>query len=290
MVLGFSKPQANPVQDPIAETEDKPVVESLAISEAEPLVLKVRPRINLPRFRPYNFSTERLLRPVISDVNARSWTDVSLYSPDRVRNELTAAIGMPLHGVGFPDIRTYKMPRRSPFADPLPWSSMIAWRQGSEGAEKGQPIAKVRCMGLTPQAVARRADRYDAMISASAMQYGVNVNLIKAVITEESCFNSKALSPVGALGLMQLMPDTANWLKVQNPHDPEDNLRGGVRYLASLQDQFESIELALAAYNAGPGNVRRYGGIPPFAETQAYVQKVQSHYRRYAALALFADW
>jgi soluble lytic murein transglycosylase-like protein len=80
---------------------------------------------------------------------------------------------------------------------------------------------------------------------------------------------------------MQLMPETAQWLKVKDPLDPADNLRAGVRYIGALIEQFDTLELALAAYNAGPGNVRRYKGVPPFAETQAYVQKVKAHYRRY---------
>ena len=108
-------------------------------------------------------------------------------------------------------------------------------------------------------------------------------------MTVESCFNSQALSPVGAQGLMQLMPDTAQWLKVTDPLDPSDNLRAGVRYIAALQEQFDTLDLALAAYNAGPGNVRRYKGVPPFAETQAYVQKVKANYRRYLAVTQIAS-
>jgi soluble lytic murein transglycosylase-like protein len=163
---------------------------------------------------------------------------------------------------------------------------MITWRQreGKDAKDSvEEPIARVRCMGLTPQAVARRADRYIPLIRVFSMKYNVNFSLIKAVVSAESCFNTKARSRVGAQGLMQLMPRTASWLNVQDPHDPEDNLEAGVRYLASLMDQFDSLELALAAYNAGPGNVRRYGGIPPFAETRAYVKRVQANYRRYAA-------
>ncbi|NND90958.1 MAG: lytic transglycosylase domain-containing protein [Granulosicoccus sp.] len=165
---------------------------------------------------------------------------------------------------------------------------MITWRAVDQQSESREPIAHVRCMGLTPQAVARRADRYDRLILDIAVEHDVSVSLIKAIITEESCFNNTALSPVGAQGLMQLMPATARWLNVNDPLDPADNLRAGVRYIASLQEQFESLELALAAYNAGPGNVRRYKGVPPFAETQAYVQKVKAHYRRYVAATSLA--
>ena len=187
------------------------------------------------------------------------------------------------HGVGFPDIRTYPRAKRSPFAPPGPWAPLVEWRTLQGDKVTVEPIAKVRCMGLTPKAVALRADQYREMIYALSDQYDINAQLIKAVITEESCFNNLALSKVGAQGLMQLMPDTASWLKVNDPHDPAENLRAGVRYLAALHKEFESLELALAAYNAGPGNVRRYKGVPPFAETQAYISKVQANYRRYKA-------
>jgi len=133
------------------------------------------------------------------------------------------------------------------------------------------------------------ADHYLDLIYAYAEKYEIDAQLVKAVIAVESCFNNKALSKVGAQGLMQLMPDTAKWLKVQDPHDPAQNVRGGVKYLAVLQKEFDRLELVLAAYNAGPGNVRRYKGIPPFAETRAYVTKVQANYRRYKAAKSLLD-
>lgn len=306
MMLGFSKPEANTearklenslqtvqkiaLANPLSEPLSNPLAEPVSDPELGEISNELtRMAVTTPPLRPDNFSSERLLEPVLAVVNARAWIDASQYSNGAASEFMHGANRTTLHGVGYPDVRTFKRPRRSPFAEPLPWSSMIAWRKVDGAADPAQPIAKVRCMGLTPQAVARRAERYNAIIHESANEYGVNANLVKAVITEESCFNNQALSPVGAQGLMQLMPDTASWLNVRDPHDPLDNLKGGIKYLASLRDQFGSIELTLAAYNAGPGNVRRYGGIPPFAETQAYVQKVQSHLRRYNALSHFSD-
>lgn len=213
-----------------------------------------------------------VLQHTLGGVNSKAWL-----------NSASSKSTGRFHGVGFPDIRTYPRAKRSPFAPPGPWAPLVEWRSLKGDEAMVEPIAKVRCMGLTPKAVARRADRYRELIYALAEQYDVSAQLVKAVITEESCFNNKALSKVGAQGLMQLMPDTATWLKVSNPHDPAENLRGGVRYLASLRKEFDTVDLALAAYNAGPGNVRRYNGIPPFAETQAYVLKVQANYRRYKA-------
>lgn len=110
-------------------------------------------------------------------------------------------------------------------------------------------------------------------IRAAADEFGVDPRLVAAVAWTESNFRPAATSPAGAQGIMQLMPATAAGLGV-DPHDPADNLRGGARYLAIQLERFGSLELALAAYNAGPGAVRKYDGIPPYAETQAYVQKV----------------
>lgn len=124
-------------------------------------------------------------------------------------------------------------------------------------------------------------NRYDTLILANAGQFEVEPALVKAVIHAESLFDRYAVSRVGAQGLMQLMPGTADYLDVTNPFDAADNIRGGTRFLAYLQDRFTSLDQVLAAYNAGEGNVRRYGGIPPFPETRAYVQKVKELRLRY---------
>jgi soluble lytic murein transglycosylase-like protein len=132
------------------------------------------------------------------------------------------------------------------------------------------------------KSAARPDPAWEQSITASAARHGLDPALIKAVMRVESSFNPLAVSPAGAQGLMQLLPSTASSLGLSNPFDPQQNIAAGSRYLRSMLDRNGGdLSRALAAYNAGPEAVRRYGGIPPFAETQDYVQRVLYWYDQY---------
>ena len=129
-------------------------------------------------------------------------------------------------------------------------------------------------------------DAYEGIINQASRRFGIDTSLIKAVIKAESGFDRRAISSKGALGLMQLMPHTAEAMDVDNPFNPEENIFGGTRYLSLLLERFKNNkELAVAAYNAGPGNVESYQGIPPFPETKAFVERVMDYYRSYNSRA-----
>jgi len=114
---------------------------------------------------------------------------------------------------------------------------------------------------------------YDPLIERAATRHDIDARIVRAVIQVESAFQPRARSSKGAMGLMQLMPKTARQYQARNPYDPASNIDAGTKHLKQLLNEFE-LPLALAAYNAGEGAVRRFGGIPPYAETQAYVSKV----------------
>ena len=142
----------------------------------------------------------------------------------------------------------------------------------SEVSEPAKPVVKVK-------------KRYFSIIRQAGMRHGVESAMIKAIIMAESSYNPRAVSSRGAVGLMQLMPTTADSMGVKDRFDPEHNINGGVRYFKRLLVRFKNnTRLALAAYNAGAKKVKRYNGIPPYKTTRSYIDKVFQYYRKYKDL------
>ena len=157
---------------------------------------------------------------------------------------------------------------------------------GSNDAAPGIDTSPLSQGGANTPLAGGGSTKYDSLIQEAAQKYGVDPNLIKSVVKQESGFNPSARSSAGAHGLMQLMPGPAKDLGVTNPMDPRQNVFGGTKYLAQqLKTYGGDVKKALAAYNAGPGNVNKYGGVPPFKETQNYVKNITADYANRTAEA-----
>jgi soluble lytic murein transglycosylase len=133
-----------------------------------------------------------------------------------------------------------------------------------------------------PPVTARNSNRFDDFITRASETSGVAFSLLKAIIRAESGFNPRAVSSRGAMGLMQIMPQTVKDLDITDPFDPMDNIMGGARYFKTMLDHYNGIlHLALAAYNAGPAVVDQYNAVPPYPETRQYVKRVLTYYHSY---------
>jgi len=155
------------------------------------------------------------------------------------------------------------------------WLNLLEFITGKSASEKTWIKKETRTVNDTPSGGGKQS--FGEIIKKASETYGVDERIIRAVIKHESSFNPRAVSSCGAMGLMQLMPATARSLGVTDPFDAEENIMAGVRYLRQKLDEFDgNLPMALAAYNAGSGAVRKYGDIPPYKETRAYVKKIMN--------------
>jgi len=166
-------------------------------------------------------------------------------------------------------------------------AQVYSWRDSSgtlvlsdtpkDGAARTFAVPDVRgTIRTTKKRFSRRAAEFEDLILEHSLANGVSPDLVRGVIQAESAFNPMARSSKGAMGLMQLMPATAAAYNVLNAYDPGQNIRAGVKYLGTLLSKYsQNVELALAAYNAGPGAVKKYGAVPPYRETRNYIARIQ---------------
>lgn len=184
-------------------------------------------------------------------------------------------------GIGASDLSSFFLPtmqsmpnassQHNPFETP-------SYEQMTNAYEANIPVT-------TPEATTNLkkqppTSKYNGLIEQAAKKHGVDVNLIHSIIKMESNYNPNVKSHAGAVGLMQLMPITAKAVGVTDRYDIAQNIDGGTKYFSKmLKEQNGDVRMALAAYNAGPGNVKKYGGVPPFKETQNYIRKVMDYYK-----------
>lgn len=172
------------------------------------------------------------------------------------------------------EVRVERLPDGTRMVRNVPSSAVPAAPAASAAARPAAPVPAAR-RTIRPAAPPEELRR---LVAVAADGEGIDRRLVEAVVRAESAWNPAALSHKGAIGLMQLMPATAAELAVADPWDAAENVRGGVRYLRMMIDRFDRLEHAVAAYNAGPAAVERHGGVPPYAETRAYVRRVLALY------------
>jgi len=170
------------------------------------------------------------------------------------------------------------------YSDVRPGNAVRSYKLLGKRLIRGTATAS--CAGMNEALLAQRAANLESMFTRHAAEFGVDPVLVKAIARVESCFHIRAVSSAGARGVMQLMPETAGEYGVYDLFNANKNIRTGIRYFSEMYRKFDyNPRLALAAYNAGPSAVEQYNGIPPYPETQKYVEKVLHQYQQYTLSA-----
>jgi hypothetical protein len=198
----------------------------------------------------------KVFLPVLTLVMAAILAGPALAAGPKIATKPTAAAE--IHGIALPD-------------------PVAAGRRDKSLRAAGYKFGATRSVGCRYPAVIADA-RLLGWVNSYSKKNGLDPRLVYALIEQESRFNACAVSPKGAQGIMQIMPDTQRLLGLKDPFDPERNIAAGTRYLKAMLDKFQTEVMALAAYNAGPGAVDRHGGVPPYDETKDYVLKVVNRY------------
>jgi len=281
-----------------------PPAKAMAAQQGEPLVLlskqEAKPKAKQQQLAALTATTEPATRPVttttvqnakipVSDSPLLGSLTTATQSPAPKLKQLGAELSFGMQSVSFPNVESWLSPDKKetrkvseyqPYQYFRPLLQSIRATDGST-----RVIPNVSCHKYAADFVANRARQYAVTVAELSAKYRIDRNLIMAVIAQESCFKYNATSAAGAQGLMQLMPDTATFLNIKDAYDPVQNIDGGIRYLSQLKKEFSSDELVLAAYNSGPGTVRRSGGVPDYPETSEYIRKVFAFRNSYRAAA-----
>lgn len=209
------------------------------------------------------------------------WASAFLFSTGTAASGQTAAPTL--------EVETSTVPFERYISEPKPVENRIESMDVYKLAKSAYKLRSGHMLSLPLYQKVRKAkslDEFKNLIAAQARAHGLEWQLIAAVIMTESGFNPQAVSHKGAQGLMQLMPDTWVDLGVTDPLDPAENIAAGSAYLKAQLQKFKSVELALAAYNAGPGSVARAGGVPPYTETKNFITRVMGFYQQYKSQGL----
>jgi len=280
-----------------------PPAKAMAAQQGEPLVLlskqEAKPKTKLQQLparaastRPATKSvttTARSSTATASDTPLVSSLTTATQTPTPKLKQLGSELSFGMQSVSFPNVESWLSPdeqEKRQVTEYQPYQFFRPLLQSIRTADGGiRVIPNVSCHKYAADFVANRSRQYAVTVAKLSAKYGIDRNLIMAVIAQESCFKYNATSSAGAQGLMQLMPDTAAILKIKDAYDPVQNIDGGIRYLSQLKKEFRSDELVLAAYNSGPGTVRRSGGVPDYPETSEYIRKVFAFRNSYRAAA-----